>query len=301
MEIKFNADPVRIDKYLSEISEDYTRSFLQKQIKEGNVTVNGETVRPSYILTADDVIRMDLPEPSDPEIRPVSTDLDILYEDEQLLVVNKPKGMVVHPAPGHYDDTLVNALMAYCPDDLSGIGGVARPGIVHRIDKNTSGSLLVCKTDLAHKSISKQLKDHSITRIYLGVVCGYPKKDHGTVRGYIGRHPKNRLKQAVVTPDKGREAVTHYKVLETFRGYSLLEFRLETGRTHQIRVHMSSIHHPLLADDLYGSAANPFGIEGQVLHAATIGFMHPVSGKYIECSAPLPDYFKELLMKLSVL
>ena len=297
MNIQFESDPVRIDKYLSDYTGEYTRSFLQKQIKDGHVTVNGKAVRPSYVLNTGDVIEMDLPELKEPEILPRKMDLDILYEDDQLLVINKPKGMVVHPAPGHYDDTLVNGLMAYC-HDLSGIGGVARPGIVHRIDKNTSGSLLVCKSDSAHQSISAQLKEHSIYRIYNGVVCGHPARETGTIDNYIGRHPIQRKKMAIVPPERGKRAVTHYTVLQKYKGYSLMEFRLETGRTHQIRVHMASIHHPLLADDVYGSARNPFGIEGQVLHAKTIGFNHPVTGKYMEFSAPLPDYFVSLLKKL---
>ena len=296
----FESDPVRIDKYLPTLSADYTRSFIQKQIREGHVTVNGQPVRPSYVLMPGDTIQMELPELKEPEIKPKSIDLDILYEDSDLMVINKPKGMVVHPAPGHYDDTLVNALMAYCHDDLSGIGGVARPGIVHRIDKNTSGSLLVCKNDRTHQAISAQLKEHSIKRVYAGVVCGYPDGEHGTVRGYLGRHPKDRKKRAVVSPDKGKFAITHYQVIEKYKGYSFVRFKLETGRTHQIRVHMASIHHPLLGDDLYGSSRNPFGIEGQVLHAETLGFVHPANGMYMEFTAPLPDYFKELLQTLAL-
>lgn len=298
MTIPFKGDPIRIDKYLSTISTDYTRSFIQKQIKDGYVSVNGSAVRPSYMLTAGDIIRMELPAVKDPEILPSQIDLDILYEDQDLLVVNKPKGMVVHPAPGHYNDTLVNALMAYCKDDLSGISGIARPGIVHRIDKDTSGSLLICKNDRTHQAISAQLKDHSITRIYCGIVCGYPDPVNGTVRGCLGRHPKNRLKRAVVSADKGKPAVTHYQTTEQFKGYSLMKFKLETGRTHQIRVHMASIHHPLLGDELYGSAKNPFGVTGQVLHAKVIGFIHPSTGRYMEFTAPLPDYFNRLLQTL---
>ena len=301
MIIQFNQNPERIDKYLSTELEDYTRSFMQKLIRSGAVQVNGETVRASYILSGGEEIEIELPELREPEIIPKSMPLDILYEDQDLLVVNKPKGMVVHPAPGHYDDTLVNGLMAYCRDDLSGIGGVARPGIVHRIDKNTSGTLIVCKNDRTHQAISAQLKKHNITRIYKGVVCGYPKDDSGTIRGHLGRHPKDRKKRAVVGPDRGKTAVTHYQVLQKYKGYSLLEFKLETGRTHQIRVHMASIHHPLLADELYGSGKNPFGIEGQVLHAETIGFMHPSTGQYMEFTAPLPEYFENLLSKLKTL
>ena len=298
MIIQFNQDPERIDKYLSAELEDYTRSFIQKLIRSGAVKVNGETVRASYILSGGEEISLELPELKEPEIVPKSMPLDILYEDQDLLVINKPKGMVVHPAPGHYDDTLVNGLMAYCHDDLSGIGGVARPGIVHRIDKNTSGTLLVCKNDQTHQSISAQLKKHSITRIYKGVVCGCPKETAGTVKGYLGRHARDRKKRAVVSPDRGKPAVTHYQVLRKYKGYSLLEFKLETGRTHQIRVHMASIHHPLLADEIYGSDKNQFGIEGQVLHAETIGFIHPATDKYMEFSAPLPEYFEDLLSKL---
>ena len=298
MKIIFDSDPVRIDKYLSELPGDYTRSFLQKQIKEGYVTVNGKPVRPSYQLQDEDIIEMDLPEIKEPEILPCEIPLDILYEDDDVLIVNKPKGMVVHPAPGHYDDTMVNALMAYCKDDLSGIGGVARPGIVHRIDKNTSGSLLVCKNDRAHQAVSAQLKDHSIKRIYIGIVCGYPAEEKGTIRGNIGRDPKNRKRMAIVPAGKGKPAVTHYQILERFKGYSLVKFELETGRTHQIRVHMASIHHPLMGDELYGSASNPFGIEGHMLHAQTLGFIHPISGEFIECTAPMPEEFDLLLEQM---
>ncbi len=222
-----------------------------------------------------------------------------LYEDEQLLVVDKPKGMVVHPAAGHYNGTLVNALLYHCKDQLSGINGVMRPGIVHRIDRNTTGALVVCKTDLAHQSLAEQLKVHSITRKYRGIVHGNIKEDEGTIHSIIGRDPKDRKKMASGVKN-GKDAVTHYRVLERFGNYTYAEFVLETGRTHQIRVHMRSIGHPLLGDDLYGPAKCPFNLEGQTLHAMVLGFIHPVSGSYMEFTAPLPEYFEKLLGKLRV-
>lgn len=232
-----------------------------------------------------------------PDIRPEDIPLDILYEDEHLLVVNKPKGMVVHPAAGHTEGTLVNAVMAHCGDNLSGINGVLRPGIVHRIDKDTTGALVICKEDAVHRDLAEQLKEHSIKRRYRAIVQGNLKEDEGTIEGPIGRHPTDRKKMAI-NYKNGKDAVTHYKVLERFGQYTYIECRLETGRTHQIRVHMTSIGHPLLGDTVYGSSKNPFHLQGQTLHAMILGFRHPVTGEYIEFEAPLPDYFLKLLEKL---
>ena len=242
---------VRIDKYLAEVMSDYSRSFLQKQLKDGNVTVNGKREKASYKVAEEDEIAVLIPDNLEPDIQAENIPLDILYEDDQLLVVNKPKGMVVHPSPGHYTGTLVNALMYHCKDQLSGINGVLRPGIVHRIDMDTTGALVVCKTDIAHQSLAEQLKVHSITRKYRAIVHGNLTVDSGTIEGDIGRHPTDRKKMAVHVRN-GKPAVTHYQVLQRFGNYTYVECQLETGRTHQIRVHMSSIGHPLLGDEVYG-------------------------------------------------
>ncbi|MEE1197352.1 MAG: RluA family pseudouridine synthase [Lachnospiraceae bacterium] len=289
----------RIDKYLSEQLEGTSRSYIQKLIENGQVSVNGKAVKSNYKLRADDVLSVEIPEPEELKVEAEEIPLSVLYEDEQLLVVDKPKGMVVHPAAGHYNGTLVNALLYHCKDQLSGINGVMRPGIVHRIDRNTTGALVVCKTDLAHQSLAEQLKVHSITRKYRGIVHGNIKEDEGTIHSIIGRDPKDRKKMASGVKN-GKDAVTHYRVLERFGNYTYAEFVLETGRTHQIRVHMRSIGHPLLGDDLYGPAKCPFNLEGQTLHAMVLGFIHPVSGSYMEFTAPLPEYFEKLLGKLRV-
>lgn len=288
----------RIDKYLAEVMHDYSRSFLQKQLKEGNVTLNGKTAKASSKVAEEDEIAVLIPDSQEPDIQAENLPLHVLYEDSQLLVVNKPKGMVVHPSPGHYTGTLVNALMFHCKDQLSGINGVLRPGIVHRIDMDTTGALVVCKTDTAHQSLAQQLKVHSITRKYRAIVHGNLKEDRGTVEGTVGRHPVERKKMAVNVKN-GKPAVTHYQVLERFGSYTYIECQLETGRTHQIRVHMSSIGHPLLGDALYGPRKCPFpSLEGQTLHAMVLGFLHPVSGEYMEFTAPLPEYFQAILKKL---
>lgn len=285
----------RIDKYLAEVMNDYSRSFLQKQLKDGNVSVNEKTAKASLKVAEDDEVRIFIPENKEPDIVPEDIPLDILYEDQQLLVVNKPKGMVVHPSAGHYSHTLVNALMFHCKDQLSGINGVLRPGIVHRIDMDTTGALVVCKTDLAHQSLAEQLKIHSITRRYRAIVHGRLKEDFGTIEGTIGRHPTDRKKMAINVKN-GKPATTHYKVLERFDQFTYVECELETGRTHQIRVHMSSIGHPLLGDVVYGpkKSAVP-NLQGQTLHAMVLGFLHPVSNEYMEFTAPLPEYFEKLL------
>ena len=290
-----DANGIRIDKFLAEQLDSYSRSYIQKLLKEDGVQISGKPVKANYKLSGGEIITILIPEQTEPDIPAENIPLDILYEDEDLLVVNKPKGMVVHPAAGHYSGTLVNALMYHCKDDLSGINGVLRPGIVHRIDQNTTGSLIICKNDLAHQSIAKQLKEHSITRRYRAIVHGNLKEDEGTINAPIGRHPIDRKKMAMNVKN-AKEAITHWKVLQRFGQYTYIECRLETGRTHQIRVHMSGIHHPILGDDVYGPAKCPMkGLQGQTLHAQVIGFVHPRKKEYIEFEAPLPDYFEKLL------
>lgn len=287
----------RIDKYLSEQLEDMTRSHIQKLIKENMVRVNGMAVKSNFKLSASDQIEVEIPELKEPDILPENIPLDILYEDQDILVVNKPKGMVVHPAPGHYTGTLVNAIMYHCKDNLSGINGVMRPGIVHRIDMDTTGSLLICKNDRAHQALAEQLKEHSITRKYHAIVHGRLKEDEGTIDKPIGRHPIDRKKMSVHCTN-GREAITHYRVLKRFQQFTYIECQLETGRTHQIRVHMSSIGHPILGDQVYVPAKCPYKLQGQTLHAKVLGITHPTTGEYMEFDAPLPDYFQGLLEKM---
>ena len=288
---------MRLDKYLAEQFPEQTRSYLQKLIKEGQVLVNGKTVKSGYQLSKGDEVSVTIPEPKELDVEPQKMELDIVYEDEDVILINKPKGMVVHPAPGHTTDTLVNGLLYHCKDNLSGINGVARPGIVHRIDRDTTGILIVCKNDMSHNSIAAQLKEHSINRRYRALVHGNLKEDTGTVEGPIGRHPVDRKKMAI-NERNGKPAVTHYTVLERFGNYTLIECKLETGRTHQIRVHMTSIGHPLVGDEVYGPAKCPFKLQGQCLHAMVLGFVHPRTGEYMEFSADLPEYFEELLKKL---
>lgn len=287
----------RIDKFLAEQYENLSRSFLQKLLKSGEVMVGGRPVKASYKVAEGDLISFEVPEAVEPEIVPEDIPLDILYEDHDVILVNKPKGMVVHPAAGHYTGTLVNALMFHCKEDLSGINGVLRPGIVHRIDMDTTGVIIACKNDLAHNSIAAQLKEHSITRRYQAIIHGALKDDEGVIDEPIGRSPKDRKKMAV-NYNNGKPAVTHYKVLTRFKDFTHIECRLETGRTHQIRVHMASIGHPLLGDAVYGPAKCPYKLQGQTLHAGILGFVHPRTGEYMEFSAPLPEYFEELLRKL---
>ncbi len=287
----------RIDAYLSDQMPDVSRSLIQKLIKEGQVSVNQRTVKASYKPLLGDKIAIEMPKPTEIEAVPENIPLDILYEDEDVLIVNKPKNMVVHPAAGHMSGTLVNAVLYHCKDSLSGINGVLRPGIVHRIDQNTTGSLIICKNDTAHRAIAEQLALHSITRKYRAIVHGNLTEDEGTIDAPIGRHDVHRKKMAV-NYSHGKDAVTHYRVLERFGQYTYIECQLETGRTHQIRVHMASIGHPVLGDDVYGPARCPFKLEGQTLHAMVIGFDHPRSGEYKEFSAPLPAYFEQLLTKL---
>ena len=287
----------RIDKCISNYMENLSRSYIQKIIKDGNVFVNEHTVKANYRVKTEDNIRFILPDSIEPDIPAQDIPLDILFEDQDILIVNKPKNMVVHPAPGHYEGTLVNAIMYHCKGELSGINGVMRPGIVHRIDKDTTGSLIVCKNDASHNAIAELLKTHDITRKYRAIVYGNIVEEKGTVDAPIGRHPNDRKKMAI-NEKNGKRAVTHYRVLERFGKYTYIECQLETGRTHQIRVHMASIGHPLLGDEVYSGRKSPFKLEGQVLHAMTIGFMHPRNGKYMEFEAPLPEYFEKLLRVL---
>ena len=289
--------PVRIDKYLTWQYPEYSRSYLQKLIRADQVHVNGVSVKANYKVKETDEVDIDIPNPLPLEIEAQNIPLDILYEDMDLLVVNKPKGMVVHPAAGCYEGTLVNALLYHCPDTLSGINGVLRPGIVHRIDKNTTGSLLVCKNDEAHRFLADQLANHSIRRRYRAIVHGRLPDTEGTINAPIGRDKKDRKKMAVTSD--GKYAITHYKVIAAWKNYSYIECRLETGRTHQIRVHMKHIGHPLLGDDVYGPAKCPVsGLQGQTLHAMILGFIHPRNGEYMEFTAPLPAYFTELIDRL---
>ncbi|MBR4935446.1 MAG: RluA family pseudouridine synthase [Anaerotignum sp.] len=287
----------RIDVFLAENMEDLSRSGVQKLIDEGLITLNGGKTKANYKLREKDIIDVTVPEAKEVEILPENIPLDILYEDADVIVVNKPQGMVVHPAPGHFSGTLVNALMFHCGDELSGINGEKRPGIVHRIDKDTSGVLMIAKNDMAHQSLAAQLAEHSITRKYNAVVYNGFNEDEGTVDQPIGRNPQDRKKMAV-TQKHSRHAVTHYRVIERMEKFTLIEAQLETGRTHQIRVHMTHIGHPLLGDPVYGPKKQPIALEGQALHARVLGFIHPRTGEYMEFEAPLPKHFEALLERL---
>lgn len=285
----------RIDKYISDNIAELTRSAVQGLIEKGLVLAEGKAVSKNYKLRGGEEISVEIPKPEPMDAVPEDIPLDIVYEDDDLLVVNKPKGMVVHPAHGNYTGTLVNALLHHCGDSLSGINGVIRPGIVHRIDKNTSGLLIVAKNDASHLKLAEQIKEHSFTREYEAVACGYFKETEGTVDAPIGRHKTDRKKMCVTT-ENSRNAVTHYSVIKQYGGYAHVRLRLETGRTHQIRVHLSYIGHPVLGDDVYGKPYK--GIEGQCLHARKIGFIHPTTGEYMEFVSDLPDYFVSILAKL---
>ncbi len=291
-----NYADIRLDKFLSEVT-DFSRSYIAKLVEGGQVLVNSIPRKVSFKLDIGDTVSLEVPEALPAEAQPENIPLEIVYEDSCMLVVNKPQGMVVHPAAGNHTGTLVNALLYHCGDSLSGIGGVARPGILHRIDKDTSGLLLVAKTDKAHISLASQIKEHSLTRKYIALVHGHFKEPEGRVEGPIGRSPKDRKKMCI-NYDNGRDAVTHYKVLKEFEKYTLLELRLQTGRTHQIRVHMSSLGHPVACDPVYGVKKEPLSANGQLLHAATVGFIHPETEQYMEFSAPLPDYFENILSKM---
>ena len=298
LEIDEEYDEIRIDKVLASYLSDLSRTYIQKLIDNGNVTLSGKTLKANFKVSSGQEIEILLSEPETLKVEPENIPLDILYEDSDVIVVNKPKNMVVHPAAGHYSGTLVNALLYHCKDSLSGINGIMRPGIVHRIDKDTTGALVVCKNDIAHQFLAAQLKEHSITRKYEAIVYHSFKEDEGRVDAPIGRHPSERTKMAI-NYKNGKEAITNYRVLENLAGgYAHIECRLETGRTHQIRVHMASLNHPLLGDTVYGPSKDSFGLEGQTLHAKILGFIHPTTKEYMEFEAPTPEYFNKLLQKL---
>ena len=296
-EIEVTAAGQRADKLIAEALPELSRSAVQNLIRDGHVTCDSKIVQKSTKLAPGSVLCVEIPEARPLDVKAENIPLDILYEDDDLLVVNKPKGMVVHPAAGHSSGTLVNAVLYHCSGNLSGINGVLRPGIVHRIDMDTTGALVICKSDFAHQSLAEQLSVHSITRKYRAIVHGNLKEDEGTVRGAIGRHPTDRKKMAI-NERNGKPAVTHYRVLERFGNYTYIECQLETGRTHQIRVHMASIGHPLLGDAVYGPKKCPVkNLQGQTLHAMVLGFIHPRTGAYMEFEAPLPEYFSNLLLQ----
>lgn len=286
----------RLDVYLSNELGDMSRSYIQKIIKDKKVIVNGKIEKAKYLVKEDDKIKIEIPAPKLLEVIPQDIPIEIVYEDDDVLIINKPQGMVVHPAPGNYDNTLVNAILYHCKDNLSSINGVIRPGIVHRIDKDTSGILMIAKNNNSHNSLAEQLKDHSITREYEFICHGVVKEDKITVDKPIGRNPKDRLKMSVV--NNGKRAVTHFEVVKRFENFTHMRARLETGRTHQIRVHSLSINHPLLGDNLYGPKNSKFKLKGQTLHAKKLGFIHPTTNEYIEFDSDLPDYFNEIIDKL---
>ena len=286
----------RLDQFLAEQLEELTRSAAQRLAEEEHVLLNGKPLKKNYKMTGCETLEVHLPDPEPIDAVPQNIPLDIAYEDEDLLVINKPKGMVVHPAPGNPDGTVVNAVLYHCGESLSGIGGASRPGIVHRIDKDTSGLLIIAKNDRAHLYLSEQLKDHTLARTYEAVVIGGLKEDKGTVNAPIGRSPKDRKKMAIV-PD-GRHAVTHYEVLARYPGYTHIRCKLETGRTHQIRVHMASLGHPIVGDEVYGPSKSKFDLQGQCLHARELTFLHPADGQPRLIKSDLPDYFTDLLHKL---
>lgn len=296
--VSIEQEGLRLDKCIAVLCPELSRSYVQKLIESEKVFLNDAPARSKDTVKEEDEIRVLVPEPEGLSVEPENIPLDIVFEDEDIIVVNKPKGLVVHPAAGHYTGTLVNGLLYHCGDSLSGINGILRPGIVHRIDKDTTGILVVCKNDIAHRSLAEQFKVHSITRRYNAIVYGAFDEPQGRVETYICRHPEDRLKMTV-SASKGKYAATNYRVVEQFgRKYSHVVCELETGRTHQIRVHMSSIGHPLLGDTVYGQKKDPFHLEGQALHAGVLGFIHPRTGEYVEFSSELPEYFKELIEKL---
>ena len=291
-----SCEDMRIDKYLSLLMDGFSRSYIQKIITSKAVTVDSRPVKASYRVSDGEEVKIAIPEPITLDIEPENIPLEIVHEDKDLLIVNKPQGMVVHPAPGHYSGTLVNALLYHCKDSLSDINGVMRPGIVHRIDRDTSGLLVICKNNRAHHALAEQFAVHSITRTYRAIVYNNIKNDEGTVDAPLARM-KNDRKKIGIDP-AGRRAVTHYRVLERFGKYTYIECRLETGRTHQIRVHMSSIGHPLIGDPVYGPSKDHFHLNGQMLHAMTLGFIHPGSQEYVSYEAALPAYFERFLVNL---
>lgn len=297
--IVVDEENLRLDAYIAKKEEKLSRTMIQKLIEDGDVLVNGNTKKISYKVQSGDIIEINIPEPKETGIKAQEIPLDIVYEDNDIIVVNKPKGMVVHPANGNPDGTLVNAIMAKCKGSLSGIGGEIRPGIVHRLDKDTSGLLIVAKNDQAHINMSKQIKDREVKKIYIALVKGNIAEDEATINMPIGRSTKDRKKMAV--RKDGKEAITHFKVLKRYDKYTLLEIKIDTGRTHQIRVHMAEIGHPVVGDSVYSSGKNEFGVEGQMLHAKSLDFEHPITKKQMHLEAELPEYFKEVLSELEKL
>ena len=297
MTLRLESSGERLDAALARLVPALSRSQAQRLLAQGLVTANGKPLKKNEKSTAGMVLELTLPEAQETDLPAQEIPLDIRYEDSDVIVINKPKGLVVHPAPGHPDGTVVNALLHHCGDSLSGIGGEKRPGIVHRIDKDTSGLLIAAKNDAAHAHLSAQLKDHSLARTYECIVCGNLKEDSGTIDAPIGRHPTDRKKMAV-TEKNSRNAVTHWEVIARYRGYTHVRCKLETGRTHQIRVHMAHIGHPLLGDMVYGAGKPEKGLEGQCLHARTLKFIHPRTGEHMELTSPLPEYFTAVLARL---
>ena len=289
-------DNVRLDAYISKKYDDISRTMVQRLIEEGNVLVNEKKEKPSYKIQLNDNIEINMPAPKEVDIKPQDISIDIVYEDDDIVVVNKPKGLVVHPANGNPDGTLVNAIMAKCKSSLSGIGGELRPGIVHRLDKDTSGLLIIAKNDKAHINMSEQIKNRNVKKIYIALVKGIVKENEATINMPIGRSTKDRKKMAV--RKDGKEAVTHFRVIKRYDKYTLLELKIDTGRTHQIRVHMAEIGHPVVGDMVYSNGKNEFGVEGQMLHAKSLDFKHPITGKEMHVEAELPEYFKQVLEKI---
>ena len=294
--INVDEDNIRLDTYVARKVPEISRTMIQKLIESGDVLVNGDKKKLSYKVLSGDIITINIPEAKEVDLKPQEIPVEVVYEDNDIIVVNKPKGMVVHPANGNPDGTLVNAIMAMCKDSLSGIGGELRPGIVHRIDKDTSGLLIVAKNDKAHIEMSNQIKNHEVKKIYIALVRGIVGEDEATIDMPIGRSTKDRKKMAVVK--NGKEAVTHFKVLKRYDRYTLLEVKIDTGRTHQIRVHMAEIGHPVVGDMVYSNGKNDFGVEGQMLHAKSLDFRHPITGKQMHLEAELPEYFKNIIEKL---
>lgn len=287
---------IRLDKVIAIVDGNLSRTAIQRLLEEGYILVNGKNQKASYKVQFEDKITIEEVEPKVIDLKPQEIPIEVIYEDKDILVVNKPKGMVVHPANGNPDGTLVNAIMAICKDSLSGIGGEIRPGIVHRIDKDTSGLLVVAKNDKSHINLSEQIKNREVNKIYIALVRGFVKENEATINMPIGRSTKDRKKMAVTR--SGKEAITHFKVIERFDGFTLLEIKIDTGRTHQIRVHMAEIGYPIVGDSVYSNGKNPFGVEGQMLHAKRLQFVHPITEKKMEFEADLPEYFKEVLEKL---
>ncbi len=300
IQVKVINEKIRLDAYISKEIEDLSRSMIQKLLEDNKINVNGKIEKPSYKVQDGDIIEVSIEEPKEVKIEAQDIPLDIIYEDNDILVVNKQKGLVVHPANGNPDGTLVNAIMAHCKDSLSGIGGELRPGIVHRLDKDTSGLLIIAKNDKAHIQVSEQIKNREVKKTYIALVRGTIAEDEATINMPIGRSTKDRKKMAVTK--NGKEAVTHFKVLNRYTtnkgSYTLLEIKIDTGRTHQIRVHMAEIGHPVIGDSVYSNGKNEFGVEGQCLHAKRLEFVHPITGKKMKLEAPLPEYFQKIVEQL---